>query len=149
MTDLETLAKTVYGEARGESDMGRLAVAFVCCNRAAIADIYMHTRGHRHPLYGDGTVASACTMPFQFSCWNKGDPNYAKLLELDLASEGAAPCLESARIAIAKSAPDPSNGATHYHTKDKPSWAKKWPPTWAEGHVPTTKLGGHVFYRLG
>ena len=32
--DIAVLALTVYGEARGESDLGKLAVAYVPVNRA-------------------------------------------------------------------------------------------------------------------
>lgn len=144
MTDLETLTKTVYGEARGESALGRLAVAFVARNRAAIAARYVaaHPTKSHHPLYGDGTVASACLMPYQFSCWLPHDPNFPKLLGLDVNSEEAHPCLEAAQSAIAGTAPDASEGATHYHTAGVH-------PSWAYGQTPVTVIGQHLFYRLG
>ena len=149
MTDLDTLCRTVYGEARGESDLGRLAVAYVPVNRALIAAAFVASRGRHHPLYGDGTVASACLAPYQFSCWNLRDPNRAKLLALDLASEEAAPCLEMAQAAIGRTAPDPSCGATHYCTLMAPRDGIDWPPDWTTGQTPTAAIGGHVFYRLG
>lgn len=150
---LDTLARTVYGEARGEPDLGRLAVAYVPCNRAAIAARFVkaHPEHKRHPLYGDGTVASACRMPWQFSCWNENDPNRAELLALDLDSDAAAPCMAMARAALDETAPDPSNCATHYHTVASP-WPdpdKRWPPKWADGKPPVATIGDHVFYRLG
>ena len=146
--DLEVLARTVYGEARGEPELGRLAVANVPCNRASIAARFVETHGRRHPLYGDGTVASACTTKWQFSCWNANDPNLRKLLALDLASEAAAPSFAAARAALSHSEPDPSGGATHYHTAMSPRDGIDWPPAWAEGQTPTATVGAHVFYRL-
>ena len=147
--DLDALARTVYGEARGESDLGRLAVAYVPITRAEIAARFVAATGHRHPLYGDGTVASACHMPWQFSCWNAKDPNMPKLIALDLTSEEAQPSVWAAGAALAGSAPNPAEGATHYHTTANPRPRHAWPPPWAQGQTPVTQVGGHVFYRLG
>jgi len=147
--DLDVLARTVYGEARGESDLGRLAVAYVPVNRALIAAAFVASHGRHHPLYGDGTVASACLMPWQFSCWNLNDPNRAKLLALDPNGEEAAPCRAMAQAALDRTAPDPSNGATHYHTAMAPRDGMDWPPDWATGQTPTATIGSHCFYRLG
>jgi spore germination cell wall hydrolase CwlJ-like protein len=146
---VDVLARTVYGEARGESDLGRLAVAYVPCNRAGIAARFVAARGYKHPLYGDGSVASACQAPWQFSCWNERDPNRAKLLALDLGSEAAAPSLWAANAAIQRSAPDPSNGGTNYHTAMAPRDGIDWPPSWAVGQKIVATVGAHVFYRLG
>jgi N-acetylmuramoyl-L-alanine amidase len=152
--DLDILARTVYGEARGESDMGRLAVAYVACNRAEIAARYVASRERRHPLFGDGTVADACRVHstmhrpdgrdvevYQFSCWAEYDVNRAIILALDLTSDDAAPSVRMATAAIERSAPDPSNGATHYH-------ATSVSPYWAVGETPCAEIGNHAFYRL-
>jgi hypothetical protein len=40
-----------------------------------IAAEYMDAKGEPHPLYGDGSLASACKALLQFSCWNADDPN--------------------------------------------------------------------------
>ncbi len=141
--NLDRLARTVWGEARGESDLGRLAVAYVPITRAEIAARFVAATGRqRHPLYGDGTVASACLMPWQFSCWNESDPNLPKLLALDLESEEAQPSVWAAETALAGTVRDPTGGATHYH-------AKGIMPSWAMGATPTTIINNHVFYRLG
>jgi spore germination cell wall hydrolase CwlJ-like protein len=145
---VDVLARTVYGEARGESELGRLAVAYVACNRAEIAARYVEAHGRAHPLYGDGSVASACQMPWQFSCWNENDPNRAELLALDLYSDAGRPSLWAANTAINRSAPDPSNGATAYHTAMAPRDGIDWPPSWAEGQKVVATIGSHVFYRL-
>jgi len=58
--DLDWIATTVWGEARGESFEGKVAVAAVICNR-------MHQ-----------TNATACEVvlkPWQFSFWNTDDPS--------------------------------------------------------------------------
>ena len=153
--DLDILSRTVYGEARGESDLGKLAVAYVACNRAEIAARHVAAHGKPHPLYGDGSVASACQVHhtmhrpdgrdvevYQFSCWNEHDPNRVIILSLDLTSEEAQPCVRMAKAALQKTAPDPSNQATHYHTANTA-------PYWAVGETPCAEVGDHVFYRLG
>ena len=57
-SDVSIIAKTIYGEARGEGYVGMLAVATVIFNRA---------RGDKSLL------AKVCLKPKQFSCWNSTD----------------------------------------------------------------------------
>ena len=54
-TDVDIIAKTLYGEARGEGYDGMLAVATVIYNRAK----------HDKDLF-----VKVCLKPKQFSCWN-------------------------------------------------------------------------------
>lgn len=145
----DVLARTVYGEARGESDLGRLAVAYVACNRAVIAAKYVLKHGRRHPLYGGGTIAEACLVPYQFSTWNVGDVNLHKLLVFDLESDAGAPSLWAARTAINRTAPDPAPGSDHYCTVFPPHDGITWPPEWASKMTFVTIIGGHAFYREG
>ncbi|MCF8533058.1 MAG: cell wall hydrolase [Reyranella sp.] len=140
--DVMTLARTLWGEARGEGRDGMVAVAWVIRNRAARTTF----AGGR---IGDaGAVARVCKAPWQFSCWNEGDPNRDRLLRL-----GPDDCVEQIRIAEAVLADpgldagaDPTGGADHYHTIDAPAWAQTWPPGWASTMAETARFGGHVFY---
>ena len=68
--DLWTLAQTMWGEARGEGTDGLGAVALVIRNRS------QDRRWERL------SIAGICRQPWQFSVWNVGDPNRAKLLEV-------------------------------------------------------------------
>lgn len=68
--DLDTVALTVWGEARGESMVGQSAVAWVIRNRQANPGWW--SRPHH-------TLADVCLASYQFSCWNRNDPNYARL----------------------------------------------------------------------
>ena len=145
--DLDILTRTVYGESRGEPDLGRLAVAYVFCNRAAIAVRFVASHGRPHPLYGNGTVASACRMPYQASCWNASDPNLIKLLTPPLEGDLMAPCLWVAKAALGETLPDPSCGATHYVTAMSPFEGTPWPPIWTHTMTLCATIGGHLFYR--
>lgn len=60
------LAKTIYGEARGENIETMLAVAWVIRNRV------------NGPDWMGNDYRSVVLKPYQFSCWNEGDPNRKK-----------------------------------------------------------------------
>lgn len=127
----DVLARTIYGEARGEKVRGQEAIAAVVINRLAAA-----REGRR---WWGATVVEICRAPFQFSCWNEGDPN--RLL-IERVPEGDAVfqiCRRIARRAITGGLIDPTRGATHYHTRSVT-------PDWAIGHVPCARIGRHLFY---
>ncbi len=124
-TDL--LARTIWGEARGETVRGMEAVAAVVMNRVA------------RPGWWGRTVASVCTKAYQFSCWNEGDPNRPKLLAVTEADPVFAIAQRIARRAIAGTLNDPTGGATHYH-------AAAILPRWAAHKTPCARIGRHLFY---
>ncbi len=129
---VEVLARTLYGEARGEPVRGKEAVAAVILNRVRKAE------AHGGWWWGDDIVG-VCLKPWQFSCWNPGDPNRARLLAVTAESGTSATCLRVARRAVAGRLDDPTGGATHYH-------ARHVHPPWAWSHVPSAEIGGHLFY---
>lgn len=122
------LARTVYGEARGEDDEGRRAVAHVVMNRVTVAQA---TGGKDH------TVAAACLRWKQFSCWGYGDPNRALLLTVGDGDAAYRLCMASVRAAEIEL--DFTSGARWYH-------ATGASPAWAAGKTPCYSHGRHVFY---
>jgi spore germination cell wall hydrolase CwlJ-like protein len=140
-SDEDTLARTLWGEARGEGREGMAAVAWVVRNRAAKAGRHETMHGRQHPLFGDGTAASACLRPLQFSCWNATDPNRARLTAVTREDPQFRIACEVAAAVLDGGLADPTNGATHYHEASIH-------PAWAEGQTPTARIGRHVFYRL-
>jgi len=131
---VDTLARTIWGEARGEPQKGMEAVAAVVLNRVA------HARKKGGYWWGD-TIIGVCQKPYQFSCWNRSDPSYRKLIAVTDRNIHFATCLRIARRAVAGALPDPTAGATHYH-------ADYIAPYWASGETPTAIIGRHIFYRL-
>lgn len=123
----DILARTLYGEARGESVRGIEAVAAVVMNRVA-----------RGGWWGN-SVETVCRKPWQFSCWNETDPNRAKLERADESDRVFRICVRIARRAISGSVADPTEGATHYHTST-------CAPAWAKGKIPSAEIGNHLFY---
>jgi spore germination cell wall hydrolase CwlJ-like protein len=132
--DRDILARTLWGEARGESLAGQIAVAWTIRNR-------VHD-GKDKSWWGEG-YAGVCQKPYQFSCWNKSDLNYAFL-----SGARVIPFREFAQAQIAAEqvmagkVPDPTGGATHYYATTMLK-----PPVWAKGAKQTLKLGGHVFFK--
>ena len=134
MDELEIFAKTLYGEARGESLAGIEAVANVILNRHKIA---LHT----NRIWWGKTISEICLKPRQFSCWNPTDPNF-KFLHQDLSDDKLYQiCKRVALRALHGNLIDNTHGATHYHTI-------RVNPYWAKGFIPSAQIGNHLFYRL-
>lgn len=135
-SDVDTLARTMWGEARGELDpaAGMGAVAQVVFNRVA------------RQTYWGKDIVSVCRKPFQFSCWNANDPNLPQLRSVGPANPRFALALDIAKKLKAmtgaqRAASDQTVGATHYHTRQLNP-----PPRWARGHIPCARIGNHLFY---
>ena len=143
MTDQDTdiLARTIVGEARGEGQLGMSDVACVVMNRAQVAEHYVEAHGRNHPLFGDGSPASACQAPWQFSCWNAGDPNRAVIEALNDTIPIFPEALAIAQSAISGQIDDRTQGATHYYDRRMPA-----PPAWAAGKTPCFTEGHHLFF---
>jgi spore germination cell wall hydrolase CwlJ-like protein len=131
---IDVLARTLWGEARGEDGQGMEAVANVVLNRVKVAD-------DRGGYWWGNDLISVCQKPYQFSCWNRSDPNYRKLLEITETNIHFATAMRIARRAVAGVLSDNTNGATHYHEKSIL-------PSWAKGQVPCAYIGRHIFYQL-
>lgn len=136
--DQDVLARTIYGEARGEyyrPDGGLpalIAVANVIKNRVIGSNRFGKT-------YQD-----VCRKPYQFSCWNVRDPNYLVVSRIQKGEDRIFDiCLDVAENVLAAKWPDITRGANHYHA----SWMKTY-PAWAIGRAPDFRCGQHMFYKL-
>lgn len=130
---LDVLARTLWGEARGEGPVGMEAVCAVILNRVA------HAQEKGGYWWGDNII-SVCQKPYQFSCWNRSDPNYRKLQGITESDIHFATALRIARRALAGTLADATGRATHYHEQSIL-------PGWAKGQTPTARIGRHIFYR--
>lgn len=127
--DVDVLARTIWGEARGGSRLGMEAVAAVVLNRL---------REGKARRFG-ATIADVCLKPDQFSCWNPGDPNLAKLKAVDEADRQFLVCLKIARSAVDGGLVDPTEGSDHYHTVNVA-------PDWSRGKSFARRIDDHLFY---
>lgn len=140
---LTLLAATIFLEAEGETDEGKLAVGWVIRNRA--------NGGPQDPH-------RVMLSPYQFSCWNA---DYAKQAMTRLShASGAiiAACWRAAVGSLWRLLPDPTSGATFYlnveSTKaarpnhDLPIWAADpADPTRVDLRKVTVVIGRHHFLR--
>jgi hypothetical protein len=133
----DVLARTIWGEARGEADpdAGMGAVAHVVLNRV-----------DKNTWWGSGVIP-VCQRPWQFSCWNAKDPNRKQLvavgksdLRFQMANDIATRLLAMDSTDRARS--DPTNGATHYFAR---RLIRR--PVWAVGRQPCASIGGHDFFK--
>lgn len=131
---IDTLARTLWGEARGDGPQGMEAVAAVILNRVKIA------QAHGGYWWGNDII-SVCQKPYQFSCWNRSDPNYRVLQAVTEKDLHFATAVRIARRAVAGTHPDITGGADHYH-------AKSITPDWTKGQKPTATIRNHIFYKL-
>ena len=130
--DIDVMARTLWGECRGETQEGRTAVAWVIRNRA--------TSGFAGDLVGkEGAVTHVCKAPFQFSCWLESDPNRAKIDALvrdEYAGE-----YDLAQDVIDGIVPDPTKGAVNYYSPFIPA------PYWVASMTFAGQFGRQLFYR--
>ena len=130
--DLDVLARTVYGEARGEGLDGQVAVAWVIVNRT--------THGQR---FGGPAIVGVCLRPYQFSCWNADDPNLDVIRSASVEQPAFMQCFGVACLVLAGALPDPTMGATHYFADSIKA------PKWVAGMEPRAKIGAHNFFLEG
>lgn len=126
--DFRVLAQTVYGEARGEPFLAKLAVAHVVMNR-----------WRSGKWFAAKTIAGTAKKKWQFSSWNPGDPNREKMEVSSMKDSVYRECAYAALGAMTGRLEDPTMGATHFHTTDVH-------PNWAIGHTSHCTIGRHRFY---
>lgn len=134
--EIDIMARTIYGEARGETQKGMEAVAHVILNRVKKA------QQNDGQYWWGNDIVSVCQKPYQFSCWNHDDPNRVKLLAVTEYDLQFATCLRIARRAVfGQLGQDITNGADHYHTITVA-------PKWSYGKAPVAQFGTHIFFKL-
>lgn len=141
--DILYMAATIWGEARGEPYLGKVAVAWVIMNRANKPGAWSRQSDQAVPA---DTPAAVCIEPLQFSCWNAADPNSKMVKALtagdalqNLGNEVYRSCLRAAIDVIDLVEADPTNGSTNYH-------ATGILPAWAVRKSPAAEIGRHLFY---
>lgn len=148
LADLDALALTLFGEARGEPVEGRIAVGSVIRNRV------------KAPRRFGTTYAAVCHARAQFSCWFRfgGEQNYKLMYDLALAIIEHKPLpLDAVSLAIYEETRfvaegiaderlrDRVRGATHYYAPAA-MVPRDRVPDWAIGKAPVAKVGSHLFF---
>lgn len=134
--DIDILARTIYGEARGEY-AGEGGIASLI----AVGNVVMN-RVKAQCWYGK-TIQEVCQKPWQFSCWNEGDPNRGVIMREAIDDPVYSLCREVATNLSREQWPDLTKGSDHYHASTMPVF-----PRWAATKKPRVCVGKHVFYQL-
>lgn len=143
LSEIDTVALTVWAEARGEAIVGQKAVAHVIRTRYEHPCWWSRDRGDG---IADDSLKAVCLDPKQFSCWNPGTPTYDRLINsatLFRPDLKAIRLLCTAVLSSTSADDDPTNGADHYCTRAVAAKTK-----WTHGQVPVAEIGNHLFYRL-
>lgn len=125
------LARTLWGEARGEGRAGMEAVANVVMNRVNDRRRWANN------------VTGVVRQPWQFSAWNANDRNRPQMLRVTTSDPQFRIATEIAREAIAGRLPDRTRGANHFY-----AFRLIRSPVWANPRAVTVVIGGHRFLRL-
>lgn len=113
--DIDTLTRTLYGEAEPGNVLDAEAIAWVVVNRASL------------PPW-PSTILEVCLQPLQFICWNRNDPNRKRIEGGH--GEWFDKCQLVAKAVVLRCIADPTHRSTHYYA----TWVKE--PKWAHGHTP-------------
>ncbi len=132
----DILARTVWGEARGEGDYGMKAVACVVMNR------YRYTVREGGKYWWGNSVIDICKKPYQFSCWLPNDPNYQKMLKVTTADSNFKDAMTIAYDALRGALTDVTNGADYYYARGTKA------PSWSKGETEVAEIGNHIFYQI-
>jgi spore germination cell wall hydrolase CwlJ-like protein len=126
--ELNCLAQAIYYEARGESELGQVAVAEVVVNRARSG----HFPGKFCDVIYEGSWRSTGCQ-FTFTC-DGSLRNKPRGIAWAQARDIAAQVMMGVNRPL-------THDATHYHTGEVS-------PVWSASLVETTRIGAHIFYRF-
>ena len=133
--EIELIAKTIWGEGRGESYEGKVAIGNVIVNRYKVA------QASRKSHWWGNTIEQIILHPYQFSCHNYNDPNKRKIAKLTTKDYQYRESLKIAKGILSGAIKDNTFGATHYFAY------KTVQPRWALKMNKTKRIGNHDFYK--
>lgn len=131
---IDTLARTIYAEARSGGAHAMAHVASVVLNRAAF------------PRWWGSTILTVCRARWQFSSWNPytvgapPDRNYEAMIGATAADPMFSAAIDIASRAVAGTLTDETHGADSYYA------LSIQPPAWTNGATHTLDDGWHSFW---
>lgn len=126
-TDVEIVARTIWGEARNQGVIGMQAIANVIMRRARLGG------------WWGNTPSQVCLKFEQFSCRNAGNVNLSKLLSVTTADAQYCNALTIAQDAISGHLEDVTCNADSYEVRGTNA-------SWTYGLRPVKSIGIHDFY---
>jgi len=136
LREQKCLATMLYGESRGETERGMIAVAFTAVNRAS-----------------NKTVCKVVLAPKQYSIFNDNPVLRAAALSLHLEPKQKniidknswKRSMKVAETVLKRKVSDPTNGSTHYVAYK----SLKYIPYWTKKLERTVKIDNHTFFKEG
>jgi spore germination cell wall hydrolase CwlJ-like protein len=123
--DRKCLAKNIYFEARGESQVGQAAVAWVTLNRVAASEFPTN-------------ICAVVWQSSQFSWTHDGKSDRPR----DPVAWATAQAIAAEVIDAYGVDRDPTEGATYFHADSvRPGWSRKFNRV--------VQIDGHIFYSKG
>ena len=135
--DIDILARTIYGEARGELYKANAGLSAL----VAVANV-INNRVQQQLWYGK-TITDVCLKPWQFSCWNADDPNLTVIKAVTLNNSVFEKCIDIANATAQGTWPDLTDGSDHYYA----IWLPR-APLWSIGKRTRAKIGCHAFFNI-
>jgi len=137
---VQCLATMVYGEARGESKLGQIAVAYTAKNRAL---------GVNH------NICTEILRPYQYSVFNANpklraiaqDPTKHPRFEVGTDAQSWAMAKHIAELVYLGKVKDPTHGATHYYNPELMDTLQYPTPEWVNQYVVLVIIERHHFFK--
>jgi len=132
------LATMIYGEARGEAELGQIAVAYSAVNRAT-----------------KKTICQVVLAPKQYSIFNNNPSLKMAALSLHIEpkqknkidTESWKRATKVARNVLTNKVSDPTDGATHYISPMAMNYLGYKYPKWSYVYTRVAVIDNHVFYK--
>lgn len=139
--DIDTMGRTLWGEARNQGAAGMTAVGWVIRNRFEQPGWWSRNDDD----IPDDTIAAVCMDPWQFSCNNENDANYQKCRDVNGTNKVFRQAQAITAAVLGGMTPDPTGGADHYCRTD---WIER--TKWARTNKDkiTRVIGAHTFFKL-
>ena len=138
LKDEKCLATMIYGEARGEPQIGQVAVAYTAVNRAVdrtVCDVVLAPK--QYSIFNDNPALKTAALSLYI------EPKHKNIID----AEAWPRAVEVAQAVMRKKVPDPTKGATHYLAPEAMEALRYEYPEWSKEFRLTAVIYGHKFYK--
>lgn len=132
--EIDTLARTIWGEAGEHGRKEMEALACLILNRVQVSKA-------KGSYWWGNNIIQVCQKPYQFSCWNRSSYKFRDLLNTDETTPGYITAVRIAKKAVQGNLQDTVKTATHCHKVGES-------PYWAKDESPVAVVGQFLFYRF-
>lgn len=132
--ELDVLARTIFGEARGCDTDIKEAITNIVMNRVRVSEA-------RGKYWWGNNIIQVCQKPYQFPCWDRSSELYKDLLNVTAEDLEFLFCMTTALGGIEGTLQDNTERSTHYHHESNA-------PFWSRTEHPEVIINDFKFYKL-